>query len=171
MEVAPIFPRPKGFRPAGTVTSSSFAATPPKGLTGGRSTGVRKLGKAYERKVLKWLAAEVAAAIPDGTFYPSPWLTFQGLGGDRLCQPDAFLLTKRGGVVFEVKLRHSQMAYWQLRHLYSPVLAAIFPEIPIGICEVTKWFDPATPWPEPVKLLENPFDAIGTTSFGVFTWR
>lgn len=106
--------------------------------------------------------------------FRSPWLRFHDNGKVRWCQPDALLVDVESGriVVIEVKYQHTLDAWWQLHHLYVPVLREIFPATmwTIAVCEVVKWYDPATWFPCRVQLLADPVEAR-VNEFGVHIWK
>lgn len=124
---------------------------------------------AYERKVQKHLSE-----LYEG-YIPSPWLEFS-CGGEsekRFCCPDGILVDIKRGliVIVEVKLSHTADAWWQIRHLYQPLLEVLFgPNWRFAACEVTKFIDPATVFPEPFVRLRNIDDAL-PGKFGVHVWR
>lgn len=78
------------------------------------------------------------------------WLEFVDKSGKRWCQVDALMLDreKKVGIIYEVKYQHTSDAWWQLRHLYLPVLEAAAPEIRWGLMEIVHWYDPQVPFPE-----------------------
>jgi hypothetical protein len=75
-------------------------------------------------------------------------------------------------IVVEMKLQHTAEAWWQLRYLYLPVLTKAFPPSlwKFAVCEVTKWYDPATVFPERVKLKAEVLDTA-PDEFGVHIWK
>ena len=90
-------------------------------------------------------------------YVASPWLCFTtGEGKQRWCQPDGLLIDAERGVVtcVEVKYSHTERAWWQVRQLYFPVLALLFPAHlwRLQACEVVKWFDGTIFFPEPTEL-------------------
>lgn len=143
-------PAPQGFRPAGRVLRAEFSVSPhvrKKRYTGRRLEGIR-----YERKVHEHLEL----LFPE-SYVRSPWLKFYPAGeGWRWCQPDALVIDPRAGriTIVEVKYQHTPDAWFQVKHLYLPVLQEIFhPQLwEYDFCEVVKWYDPATLFPEPVVL-------------------
>jgi hypothetical protein len=109
-----------------------------------------------------------------GLHLQGPWLRFYSNGKPRWCQPDALLIDVLAGriVVIEVKYQHTPDAWWQLYHLYVPVLRAMFPPSlwELSVCEVVKWYDPATWFPCRVAMLQDPMTAR-VNEFGVHIWR
>jgi len=159
-------PPPEGFRPAGLVRAAFFVTEPTfrkRKYTGRRLEGVR-----YERRVHEHLAQ----AYGD-RYVPSPWLRFLGETGWRFCQPDGLLFDfPRGRItVVEVKYQHTADAWWQVRHLYLPVLQKLFPPHlwAFDFCEVVKWYDPATLFPERTVLAQEV--CMAHPAFKVHIWR
>lgn len=163
---------PEAFRPAGLVLSASFARPPH--LRKKRYTGRRLEGIRYERKVQDYLS----------TFYgdrylASPWLRFYPRAqGDeparwRWCQPDGLLIDLAKGriTIVEVKYQHTSDAWWQVKHLYLPVLKKMFPESwwEFDFCEVVKWYDPSTLFPEKTVLAQEV--SMKHPNFKVHIWR
>lgn len=148
---------PRHFKSVGAIEWVRYSATQPpfingkKKLTGSRAAGIR-----YENKVHDYLTD-----LYSDMYVPSPWFLFKEVGNDRprWCQPDGLLFLPYTGeiIIVECKLQHTTDAWWQLKMLYLPVIAAAFPEKlwKYGICEVVKWYDCATLFPEKVKLQEN----------------
>lgn len=74
-------------------------------------------------------------------------------------------------MVVEYKLQHTPLAWWQTRQKYLPVLSQIFPLDlwEFAAVEVVQWFDPHTPFPEPIDMLEDVISA-SPQKFGVHIW-
>lgn len=90
-------------------------------------------------------------------YIPSTWFAYHWNGRIRYCQPDALLLIpgRRVLVIVEIKYSHTVDAYWQLEHVYLPVLRTFLgPGNPwqIAVVETVKWFDPAVAFPCKVTL-------------------
>jgi hypothetical protein len=100
-----------------------------------------------------------------GLYRANPWIQFYADGMRRWCQPDGILVEE--GLqrlhIVECKYQHTTDAWWQVRHLYAPVLRAIFPAPwEFQVVEVVKWYDPALAFPERVVLaseihMDSPF--------------
>lgn len=159
-------PPAANFKPAGEVLEAHFCKCPPF-IQPHRRKGRRAQGIKYERQVHEHFTSVLGEA-----YVPSPWLRFKTESGWRWCQPDALYFDLALGrlVILEVKYQHTSDAWWQLRHLYEPVLRAMFPSALWGIacCEVVKWFDPETVFPERVEMLRMPLDV---KTFGVHIWK
>ena len=60
-------------------------------------------------------------------------------GGWRECWPDAIYLSPRCAYVFEIKLRHTELAYWELNEVYLPALRPLF-KVPLIGVEMCCWY-------------------------------
>lgn len=166
--------KPRRFRPAHQVKEAEFMLEPPACFVAEkRRSESQKLGIRYEKQALEALDQGAKFDL----FVPSPWIAFTDHSGRRVCQPDAlgFHEGPNGPVatILEIKLVHTIMAFWQLRRLYEPVIRRMFPKYHVRVCEVTKSFDPFTPWPERIVLCpELPaLKQLDADAFGVITWR
>ena len=141
---------------------------------------LRNLTKKAKGNIKKGLDFEAAFAgyMVDrfGELYvPGPWFHYKEIGKEktRWCQPDGLLFRPEQSriVLVETKLQHTPDAWWQLKHLYLPVIASMFP--PDGwtytLVEVTKWYDPHTHFPEKVRMCEDVLTAE-PGDFGVHIW-
>lgn len=166
LSLFPNFPAPQGFKPAGRVLSAGFCQPPH--LRKRRYTGRRLEGVRYEKKAHGYLEEFYGER-----YLASPWIRFFAGGVWRWCQPDGLLLDlERGRItIVEMKYQHTSDAWWQVRWLYQPVLAAMFPpELwQFDACEVVKWYDPATLFPEKVVLAQEV--GLAHTAFKVHIWR
>ncbi len=142
----PWFKAAEGVRAAWPV-GGPFGAHPTPSRGG---TAAMKLGRRYESKALKHIAGEVGEC-----FKPSVWFRFSGEGGVRFCQLDGLVHEPWGTIIFEIKLRFTSDAWWQLRKLYEPVIrqAYALPEGFVRHIIVCKSFDPVSPFPETFQLL------------------
>jgi len=162
---------PYNFNPAREVTRAHILEKPPAFASRPR----RKIGRKWQG--LKYEASghtHLAEAFLGYT--PGPWIQFTDgpTGERRLCQPDGLLVEpKRGRItVIEFKYRHSELAYWQLFHLYIPVVQALFPArlwAYAGV-EVCSRYDCAVVCPERPFLRKNILDAA-PLAFNVHIWR
>lgn len=144
-------PQPANFKPAGQVECASISSTPPPFIRIRKYRGRRADGIRYEKRV----QAHLATLFPHA-YLPSPWLRFRVDGQWRWCQPDGLIFDlDRGRIIcVEIKYSHTEAAWWQVRQLYLPVLRLCFPEThwKFECCEIVRWYDPATFFPEPVEL-------------------
>lgn len=104
----------------------------------------------------------------------SQWIKFCEQTGRvlRWAQPDGLLIDYRAGLItiLEMKIRHTENAWWALRHLYEPLIGFLFgPSWRVASCEVVRWFDPAVPWPEPYRRVAEPA-LLRPGELGVHIW-
>ena len=164
-------PPPRAFKPAGELVWAEFCTPPGFLREARRPRGRRAEGIRYEKKAQKFLCSEL-----DEGYSPSPWLRFRSMESrrPRYCQPDGLLFDIEGGriTIFEIKLQHTLDAWWQLEHLYLPVIQFLFPTAlwQISVCEFVKWYDPATAFPVQPKLLKD-LRAARPEQFSVHIWR
>ena len=136
-----------------------------------KKSKAQALGLRYERKVHEYLERH----YPD-LLVISPWLKFYSEKNWRWCQPDALLLDIRNNTIciIEVKIKHTENAWWQVRKSYIPVIKAIFGSdwniVPI---EVVKWFDPHTHFPEWFHFVDDisKFTTLDPNNFYVHIWN
>lgn len=137
---------------------------PSEGLTAAQKAGLR-----YEAKAQLWLSEQLGRA-----YQAAPYLHFEDNSGPRTLIPDGLFFDTGGtALVFEIKSQHMPEAWWQLRHLYEPVVRELGFIRRVSCVEVTKSFDPSMGFPEEVllrrdlsKLLELPPEP-----FKVLLWR
>lgn len=69
----------------------------------------------------------------------------------------------------EIKYQHTSDAWWQVEHLYLPVLRWAFPPDlwSFARVEVVKWYDPAVAFPERVSLIPHVDKAFGAPGWPV----
>lgn len=165
----PVPPRPQFRAPAGVPRNVSISfhnrlIPPAKGNTFARKAGLRFEAKVQKSFVGRWFEH----------YWPSPRLVFSDDSGQRVCYPDGILWGPHGRlIVFEIKLNHCPEAWWQLQRLYLPVLREWngYKEELFAI-EVCQHYDPETPFPEKVEMVEDLRDWIENSGkpFGVFRW-
>lgn len=162
---------PSSSKPAGIVAWAEPSKQPPSfARVRPRATGKRREGLRYEEAVEGYLEE-----LYGEWYIPGPWFRFASNTSDRVrwCQPDGLVFdpVARTILIIESKLKHTTDAWWQLRHLYPQVLAALFPPSvwEIRVCEVVRWYDPAITFPERVALVPQPL-AVGANEFGVHIW-
>lgn len=132
------------FDPINTCDWAEHSELAPSFVRTRRRYGARARGVRYETKVRDHLARRF------GQCYPSQWIRFTADGNPRIrwCQPDNILVdeSRKRLTIVEVKYNHIDTAYWQLFHLYSPVVHRLFHGLGYGVVcvEVVHWFDPAT---------------------------
>lgn len=125
--------------------------------------GARAAGLKYEEKVHNWLSDRYGPR-----YVRSPWFRYfiRGRTKPLYAQPDALIFDLQDGLctIIEIKLRHCVRAYWQLEHLYLPLLRTLLrsAHLSFSTCEICSYFDPAEPFPVPIYFTEIPHaDANG----------
>jgi hypothetical protein len=121
----------------------SREGVPPQTL---RARGVKKMGLAYERRVL-----DVFVAIYGSRFVVSPMIYYTSLEGQQhRAIPDG-LLYPHGNLsevwIIEVKLAHTEMVWDQLIERYLPLIQILHPGARVRTIEVCRSYDPAVPVP------------------------
>lgn len=158
---------PSNFSPAGFVYWAQFFPGEPGHIKPSKPRGARAEGIRYEKKVQKFLSG---AHWGEYKLIASPWIIFRTGESkrDRFCQPDALLINTETKhiVVIEVKLQHTQVAWWQVRQLYEPVLRVIYPGYSFTPLEIVRWLDTRAAFPETFRHCENILPLTGP-QFGV----
>lgn len=88
-------------------------------------------------------------------------------------QPDGLLFNIPAGrvTIFELKLKHTPDAWWQLRHKYAPIVSAwLEGTYEVEVCEMVQWYDGQASFPEHVLLTPRP-ETLTQGVFGVFIWH
>lgn len=150
------------------ITAARFCPPPAFALERAKRKGRKMEGIRYERKVHEHLEAR------SEYYLASPWIVFIVDGRPQWCQPDGLHFDLDRGIltVIEVKYSHTADAYRQLRMVYSPVLARLFPPNlwDIRLVEMVKWFDPAIAFPEEISMCPDPFNH-SSYAIGVHIWK
>lgn len=157
------------YLPQGEIRYAHRSSQIPYAGQRGRSSAVQKAGLAYQKK------ADAYCSSPSDQWrvVSGPWFCF---GDDSLrphyCQPDLLLddASEEVCVVVEVKLAFSELAWWQLRRLYEPVLSTALPTRRLLVLALCRSYDPSTRCPEPVHLCKDLMDAQPEV-FNVLVWR
>jgi hypothetical protein len=164
---------PSRFRPASSIQWAIPSREEPGFISSGKRKyrGLVKKGIEYEQALNRFLLERF-----ESLYVPSPWFKFQELGSQKVrwCQPDGllFLPLMSRIVIVEAKLKHTSDAWWQVRHLYLPVIAHMFPpdSWSYSVVEVVQWYDRDTPFPEKVTLCHDVLVAE-PGEFGVHIWQ
>ena len=164
--VVPVPPPPRFRAPCGTIQNVEIIyASYERGYG---NSAAKRAGLRYEEQVQQFLAG-----LFPNNYQASPEVHFRDDRGWRLCIPDGVMLCSDRTLVVEIKSQHMPEAWWQLKRLYEPVVAAWRP-LPVQCLEVVKSFDPAMPFPCRVTLVEDLVSWISeppTANFGVFQWK
>lgn len=106
-----------------------------------RLKGARAQGMTHERAVgreLGRLAPELEPHLGSGLELVSgQWLFYRDANGNGYAQPDHYLVGSRGVLLVECKLTQTPRAEHQLRHLYGPLLAALY-DRPVWLLEAAR---------------------------------
>lgn len=147
------------FEPINVCDWAEHSQEPPSFIRPTRYRGARARGVKYESKVREHLARKYT-----GRCYPSQWIRFRADGKERIrwCQPDNIIVDEGEHVltIVEVKYQHTDAAWWQLFHLYRPVVSRLFHGLGYDVrcVEIVHWFDPSvrcTEKPYPCPSLED----------------
>lgn len=167
------FQPPLEFLPVGRITWARFADNPPDFILRARtrSRGRKRAGVLYEARVHEHLAQATQFYVP------GPWIVFteDGSSRKRWSQPDALILDFIKGklTIVEVKLRHTDRAWWQVRRQYEPLLRYLLPNgWQFAALEITQTSDPHLPFPEPITWVKHPTDSpVGGFGVHIFSSR
>jgi hypothetical protein len=157
---------PRNFRPANNVVFAKITDVP-SFCKISKYTGRRRAGVLYEKK------AQAQLCKMFDNYVPGFWIKFVQDNKVRYCQPDGLLFDLERGVITicEIKLQHTSDAWWQVMHLYAPVLRALFPEKlwTFEYCEIVQWFDSAIPFPTEIHMVSDP--SFRSSKFKIHIWR
>ena len=129
-------------------------------------TAAQRNGLAYEVRVL-----DVLAAIYGIDFRPAPSILFTDRTGNRMAIPDGILKINNTLVVVEIKLSHTERAWWQLTRLYSPLLARLVnPGTRIATVEICRSYDPSVQFPGPSTLVRS-LHRLPLAATGILHWK
>lgn len=162
-------PAPPSFRaPSGKIRNVTIEIKPPqrphdyKNMSASRKNGVR-----YESRV----QVELYMMFPD--YNTNPVFEFRDDSGFRRCIPDGLLLYNDSAIIFEIKIQHMPEAWWQLKRLYEPVVAARFPGRRVRSIEIVKSYDPSMPFPCHCPVIDDLRDWVytGKGDFAVYVCK
>lgn len=155
---APSLPPPRGFKPVEHAYDVVQLPRNPHPPSRTRS-GAKLAGLRYEKKIKEHLTRTFGA---DAIL--APWFSFSDGGKRRCCSPDALIRRGDHFVIVEIKIRHVVDSWWQLRHLYLPVLEQWRPMSQFRLLTIVGSYDPSTFYPEITPLVydfaEIPEDRI-----------
>lgn len=114
-----------------------------------RGTAAQKAGLRFERKVINLLKE----CFPD--LVPHQWFQWtDSEGAPRFCQLDGLLLSQKAAIIFEVKIRSTPDAWWQLAKKYKPVVEKATGRKVDALVQICRSFDPLTQYPVDVTHLD-----------------
>ena len=163
---------PRRFTPVGPIEWAENSLNTPPFLTSTKkkARGAVAKGLKYEQDFKNYMEDRFG-----GLYVPGPWFHYREIGKEKnkWCQPDGLLFIPRLGKVYiiETKLKHTSDAWWQLKHLYLPVVAKLFPPNLWEYCliEVVRWYDPQINFQEKVRMCPDVL-SVEPGEFGVHIW-
>ena len=160
--------KPKGWRSAEGVTKVVVSDRKPGFVKPFNMNGKQKASKHYE-KVAQFYLKQCFG----DNFYPSVWLKYVERRGQRWCECDGVMANKetKEVIIFEMKLKHTARAWWQLHKKYLPVLQFAFKDWHFRVVEMTNVHDPEIVYPDGVKIVYNLKDLAELPKTNIFIWR
>jgi hypothetical protein len=152
---------PRGFHGTERPENVRFGGTAPRNRG---HTQAQKMGLRYEQRV-----HDVLTAIYEERFLASPSILFEERYQCRRAILDGVLLFDDEVVVIEVKYTHTELAWWQLKRLYAPLLARLYLGRSLRCVEICRSYDPGTSFPS--HRLVTSLHALPETEVGVIQWR
>jgi len=155
---------PRGiYLPRGPISGATFGGFVP---TSKGRTGAQKLGLYYESKV-----HDILEAIYEIDYRRSPSILFEDRSGLHRCIPDGILNIGSRLIIVEIKLRHTERAYWQLERLYKPVLGTmVVPGTRVYTVEICRSYDPDEVWPGVHEVVTS-LHRLPLDRTGVLQWQ
>lgn len=149
----------------------AFFSAPPTLRGDSLRTAARRAGISYEKRV----HAALEEVFGD-SYRRAPWIQFLDSRGRRWCQPDAIVvnndLFEPSATIFEIKVRATVLAWWQLRRLYEPVVRHLLGEkFRIRVAMVTRFYDPDVKFPEDVHVTSDIRDVPRCDAFVVYLMK
>ncbi len=155
---------PRGFSLIkGTPSNVRFGGEAPhnKGRTFAQREGLR-----YEQRV-----HDVLSAIYGINYDAARSILYEDRTGLRRAIPDGLLRIGSDLVIVEIKLSHTEKAWWQLYKLYGPLCSALaVPGTRIRYVEICRSYDPAVQFPRP-HVLVNSLHKLPDDRVGVLQWK
>lgn len=128
-------------------------------------TQAQKMGLRFETKV-----HDVLEAIYDIDYRRSPAVLFEDRSGLHRAIPDGILKIGDSLVIVEIKLRHCERAWWQLKRLYEPVLRTmVVPGARVRCVEIVRSYDPDEPFPGAHSVVTS-LHKLPEAAVGVLQW-
>lgn len=156
--------RPRGFKSLKGILRNVRFGNPTDVPHNKGRTYAQKAGLRYEQKI-----HDVLSSIYDDNYCVAPAILFEDGTGFRRAIPDGLLQFGRTIVIVEIKLTHTERAYWQLVRLYRPLVAHLMPGTHIACVEICRSYDPAVTFPEPHDVTTSLHKL--TERVGVLTWK
>lgn len=155
---------PRGFKPLnGPVSEVRFGGRVPVPRGG---TAAQKAGRHYEQRV-----QDVLQEIYVDKFRASPSILYRDKKSRlRRAIPDGLLDVGNYLLVIEIKLTHTEKAWWQLERLYAPLVQHLFLNRRILLVEICRSYDPTIQFPLPHERITS-LHAPSIPHVGVLQWR
>jgi len=136
---------PRGFSPAGQVDWAVLTKDPWEGSRAGRMSVAQKRGLRFQAEVSRKLSGLLGS---DVDVQIQPWFAFTSRGSirRRFCSPDLLCTSSRQTLIIEVKYSLCSEAYWQLVHLYRPVVETWIGR-PASLAVIARLVDPSVALP------------------------
>jgi hypothetical protein len=135
-----------------------------------RRSYAQQLGLRYERKVLVHLLETLDKNV---IFQPAFRFRSAGTAFDQFAIPDALYLSPSNVLtIFEIKLRHTADAWYQLKRLYLPIIQKAYPAIDrINLVEICANYDNSIKLPS-TTIVDDlaAWTAEARPQFGVYLW-
>lgn len=161
-EVSPTPPR--GFKPIkGEPKNVSFSRFKPPKSSG--TTAAQKAGLRYEKRVVEALVDRFGPAL-----WTQKAISFSDNSGLRAAIPDALIRMGDDLAIVEVKYSHCELAWWQLRKLYEPLLQRLTCAR-IRLIEVCYNYDPYVLFPEEHVIIPDIEAWYSSVPIQVLPWR
>ena len=108
------------------------------------STASQRAGLSYQRRACD----ELRTLFKKESILVGPWIEYRASNRLHYCQPDCVAIATDRVYVFEMKLSTTTDAWWQLRHLYGPVVQYLYPDARLILVNVVKSHYPEVRFPE-----------------------
>jgi hypothetical protein len=131
-------------------------------------SAAQRLGLAFEKKAIVHLNWELSDEV-----FAHPTFRFNnGTPLDQYAIPDALWVAGKTLTIFEIKLRHTADAYYQLKDLYAPIIAKAYPGFAINLVEICRHYDRTIKLPGKVTFVDNlkAHCEIPREGFGIYLW-
>lgn len=125
-------------------------------------------GRRYENKVYEFRLEPLLS--PLGNLQREPCFRFSNGHRSRFCFPDALLVLNSGGVIIEIKTRHTYDAWYQLTELYHPVVQKALGG-DFKFLEVVREYDPGVRLPVEKNVLNTVTEIVKSDApYNVYIW-
>ena len=165
--------KPKGWRAAENILTVRISETAPSFQKPKLLKGKFRKGIEYEVAAQNFLKQRYPKEV-----FSSVWFNFtekrKASIRDRWCQVDCIHLDKINKVItiFEMKLKHTARAWWQLHTLYYPVVTQAFGnDFTYRVVEMTTFHDPDIQYPTQIFKTRSLNSIKNFPTTNVLIWR